>query len=386
MGRSPALLGTTVYVLAGLFAGALAWSYWTEVDVVVRAPGVVRPEGEVVRITSEVGGMIEAVYVQEGDDVQTGDPLLRLDGQQTRLERELIEQQIALLGVQLVDVDRKIRDAANVHQVEIRKVETETNTARQDLSERQAEHESLLQSAALEVERARADYAVNEQLLDAGLATRQTHDRLETDLSLAQNRYAQLSHRAPRAATLDSLLETKDLIDARFEAQERDLRAQATPIESQLSDLRSRLQQREEDQEKRLIRSPATGQLTLLPILHPGEYLPAGTLIATLAPTPLHTIVEAMVSNRDAADVHPGQPARLIIDDAETFDGIVLSVSPDARFSETAKGAYRVLVVPDTPDLRLGLALEVRFLTRQESVLSLLFTRIKRAFSDYTGS
>jgi hypothetical protein len=106
-------------------------------------------------------------------------------------------------------------------------------------------------------------------------------------------------------------------------------------------------------------------------------------VIAALVPELAVPVVEAQVLNRDAADIRAGQAARLVVDPSTVFDATVVSISPDARFNESQTGTYRVLVRPDG-NLRLGLAMEVRFLTRRESVLSLLLIRIKRAF-DHAG-
>ena len=381
-GRSPRLLGTTVYVLAILLGIAVTWSYFTEVDVVVRAPGIVRPDGEVVRITSEIGGTVKAVHVEEGDAVHTGDVLVRLDDTSIRLERNTVAQQIALLTEQGADIERKIRDAAGIYLLEEKRLATEIAAAREDLRQRELEHTSQMESATLRLEQAESEYSRHRQLFREGLISRQDADRFRTEFRLAEAQLEEISHRQPSEATLDSLLETRNLISAEFASVERDLRAEAMPIEAQLTELRSRLEQTELEMEYHVIRSPASGQVTLLPPVHPGEQITANTLVAAVAETPVRPIVEALVSNRSAQDIQPGQPARLRLDESNTVDGLIFSVSPDARFTESVNGAYRVLIAPDTIDLRLGLAVDVRLITRQERVLTLLFNRIERAFTE----
>ena len=380
LGGNPRLVGATVYVLATVLAIAFTWSYFTEVDVVVRAPGIVRPDGEVVRITSEVAATIEAVYVQEGDTVHTGDILVRLDNQQIRLELDTLEHQMALVGQQLRDLDRKIEASFRVHVLELGKLDTEIRSARRVLEQGQREHAAQMESAALRLEQTRQEHLTNQLLFAEGLISRQTSDRFLNDFNLAEAQHLEILYRRPNDASLISLLESRNLIDAEFESLQRDLRTETLPLEAQLTELRSRHTQVEQEGERRLIRSPSTGQITLLPTVHPGEHTAAGTLIATLAPTPVRPIVEALVGNANATDVEPGQAARLRLDESETIDGVVFAVSPDARFTESSNGAYRVLIAPDTLDLRLGLAVDVRLITRQERVLTLLFNRIERAF------
>ena len=381
LGGSPRLVGATVYVLATLIAIAFTWSYFTEVDVVVRAPGVVRPDGEVVRITSEVAGTIQAVYVTEGDTVHTGDILLRMDNQQIRLELETLEHQIALVGEQLRDLDRRIATTSRIHVLELEKLDTEIRSTRRALEQRQNEHAAQMESASLRLTQTRQEHLRNQLLFAEGLVSRQTSDRFWNDFNLAEAQHLEILYRKPTEASLRSLLETKNLIDAEFESLQQDLRTETLPIEAQLTDLQSRKEQVNQEDARRLIRSPSTGQITLLPRVHPGEHIAAGTLIATLAPTPVRPIVEAWVGNANATDVEPGQSARLRLDESETIDGVVFAVSPDARFTESSKPAFQVLIAPDTLDLRLGLAVDVRLITRQERVLTLLFNRIERAFN-----
>ncbi len=381
LGRTPSLLGATVYVLAALFWVALMWSYFTRVEVVVHAPGVVRPEGEVVRITTEVDGTIAAVYVQEGDIVGTGDILVRLDDGETPAGRQTLLEQIDLLESQLEGIAQTGRDATSIFQLEERKLEIEIRTAEEDLERRWASHEALLQSSELELERARNRHLRTEQLLKEGLVSVQSHDEIETALLIAQSVRSETESRAPTDTPFMSLIQARDLNQAQFEARRRELEATATPIYGRLAELRLGLQQASRTANRLTIRTPAKGKLTSLSTLHPGEHLPSGTLIATLAPTPIYLIVEAWLPNRDAPLVHRGQRVRLVTEDSETFDGYVLSISPDARLTDSGTGAYRVLITPDTNrKLHLGLALETLFVTREERVLSLLFRKIRKNF------
>ena len=287
-----------------------------------------------------------------------------------------------MLESQLEGIAQTGRDATSIFQLEERKLEIDIRTAEEDLERRWASHEALLQSSELELERARNRHWRTEQLLKEGLVSVQSHDEIETALLIAQSVRFETESRAPTDAPFMSLIQARDLNQAQFEARRRELEATATPIYGRLAELRLGLQQASRTANQLTIRTPAKGKLTSLSTLHPGEHLPSGTLIATLAPTPIYLIVEAAwLPNRDAPLVHRGQRVRLVTEDSETFDGYVLSISPDARLTDSGTGAYRVLITPDTNrTLHLGLALETRFVTREERVLSLLFTKIRKNF------
>ena len=63
----------------------------------------------------------------------------------------------------------------------------------------------------------------------------------------------------------------------------------------------------------------------------------------------------------------------------------VQSISPDVRGGNSAPLTYRVVIVPANSNLRLGLGVEVHFVTRTETVLSLLTGRITDSFRQLGG-
>ena len=81
-------------------ATALAWSALTQADLVVRAPGRVRPVTSPVKVfnagrgevlSASVGGRVVEVTCREGQEVRRGDVLIRLDTE--RLDNEIAKRQ-----------------------------------------------------------------------------------------------------------------------------------------------------------------------------------------------------------------------------------------------------------------------------------------------------
>src|SRR5437867_93163 len=56
----------TLYALAVLVLAAAGWAYFTPIDISVQARGIVRSNGDSVRVISEASGRIRQVYIQEG--------------------------------------------------------------------------------------------------------------------------------------------------------------------------------------------------------------------------------------------------------------------------------------------------------------------------------
>src|SRR5262249_32527828 len=99
LAQPPKLVHGTAGLLVVLLAAALAWAAATRANLVVRAPGRVRPgsipqkvytaaRGE--RLSAGVGGQVAEVNVREGDEVRQGAVLIRLET--SRLDNELAKQ------------------------------------------------------------------------------------------------------------------------------------------------------------------------------------------------------------------------------------------------------------------------------------------------------
>ena len=373
------MVPAALYLLALLVVAAAVWSHLTPVDVFVKAPGVVRPDGDVVRISPERSGRIQAVVAGEGDEVRTGDVLIQLDGADHRVRRETLEGQIALRVSQLEQIRLKLEAARRLHSAELSRLETEIRSQRRALERSQAEFLARLERSEILLDQARKEHATTRALFEEGLVSADTWSGSETGLRLSELEYAGIRAGEPDPSSLDLLETARQVATAKFAADRQDLEAALYPIHYELAELRLELSHTIQEQEKTTIRSPTRGRVTLFEHIHPGEYLAAGTVVGTLEPAPNARVVEAVVANRNAEDVRPRQQVRLLMDDSRVLGGQVRSVSPDVRLSEPAAGSYRVIIVPESGDLRLGLAMEVRFVTRTETVLGMLVGRIRRS-------
>src|SRR5262245_5703025 len=98
----------TLYILAALAIVAGAWAYLTPVDIAVRARGLVRPQGDPIRIVTEVAGRIHRIHVHEGGEVRRGDPLIQFDTRDLDLQKRSLELRIHFTEIRLADLQRQL--------------------------------------------------------------------------------------------------------------------------------------------------------------------------------------------------------------------------------------------------------------------------------------
>ena len=90
---SPLVLGVTLLSLAAFFG----WAYFAELDEITRAPGTVISSSRTQVIQSQDGGTLEALLVKEGDTVEAGQLLARLE--RTRAEATYLETRAKAAGL-----------------------------------------------------------------------------------------------------------------------------------------------------------------------------------------------------------------------------------------------------------------------------------------------
>ena len=73
--RPPSFTVIFIYLLIGLLVIAFAWTYIGEIDIVVKANGVVRPNQRISTINNIVTGKIDELYIENGKAVKKNDIL-----------------------------------------------------------------------------------------------------------------------------------------------------------------------------------------------------------------------------------------------------------------------------------------------------------------------
>lgn len=297
----------------------------------VTAPGEIRPV-QYINLTSEVQGRIVEIFVKEGDPVEQGAQLVKLDPTQLQssTEAQLAAYQAALSDTQ-------------VQRSQISAAQNQLSQAQQGLNSTQASVDTALQAVAsarqnvvtaqTNVERAQVDLNAasrelkrNEELLESGVISKLEYDRAKdlvaTNQALLRNAQAQLQ--AQRLAVNEAESRVKEA-RARVREQEvsvKDARrgvqtasysadASADRAQQQAASLRAQRDQRD----KTLQLAPISGIIAEIPSK-------VGTFAtANLSSTPLLTIadmssvnLEVKVDETEIDKVEVGQEATIKVD------------------------------------------------------------------------
>ena len=108
------------WALMGVTAFALGWLALAKTEEIVTAPGKLEPLGVVKEIRMPVGGVVDEILVKEGDQVQKGQVLLKLDTEATKDRQQSLLSSIAFKNQQLGLKVEELRRYLDVNDTEQR--------------------------------------------------------------------------------------------------------------------------------------------------------------------------------------------------------------------------------------------------------------------------
>jgi multidrug resistance efflux pump len=77
-----------IYILIAFLVISIAWSYFGEIDIVIKSNGVVRPNEKVSKIINKIPGKVESINIQDGQKVKKGDVLYTIEYGNLTLEQK----------------------------------------------------------------------------------------------------------------------------------------------------------------------------------------------------------------------------------------------------------------------------------------------------------
>jgi HlyD family secretion protein len=293
------------------------------------AAGVITASGHVeateVTVSTKVSGVIESLPIEEGDVVQAGQELARLETTDTELALDSARAERELARAEL-----RLR-LAGARDEEI------------------AEASALVSRAEADLESAEKDLARMEGLLASGSGTEKLRDdaRARRDVSAATLSAARERLRKLRSGARP---EEVDAARARVAAAE----ARIAQLDQQLADA--------------VVKSPVAGVVTEK-LVEAGELATRGTALVVV--TDIRSAwLTAYVSGPDLARLRIGQAAEVITDDAQQRNGRVVFMASEAEFTpknvqtrdERVKLVYKIKIALDNEDglFKPGMPAEVR--------------------------
>ena len=392
-----------------LLALLFVWASFAKLDEVSTAPGEVVPEGKVKEIQHLEGGVVQDIFVREGDAVKEGQKLMeialpvsavnkdelqvRIDGATAALARMRAEANGAPLAFSM-DLVRRRPDMVEIERrnYQARQQNLEATLAvlgdqqRQKMLEVQ-ELEAKQRAVETNLTLVRKKLAMSDSLLKEGLVSKMENNDLQATAQDLEGQAEILKSSVPKAQSAAD--------EARQRAVEERIKfvrsalADVADTELQLARDRELMAQASDQQRRATITSPTDGIVKNLHVNTIGGVVRSGEDIMEIVPVHDQLLIEARLSPADRGYVAVGQSAEVKITayDYTRYGGLkgkVVQVAPDTTVTSNGQAYYRVTVeteksslgangtLPITP----GMVAMVDIHTGQRSVLRYLITPV----------
>ncbi|MGB0747836.1 MAG: HlyD family type I secretion periplasmic adaptor subunit [Magnetospiraceae bacterium] len=403
--RGPRLAALTLNLSVILFFVVLiVWANQAMLDEVTRGQGKVIPSSEVQIVQNLEGGILKDVLVKEGEVVETGQVMLRIDtttsvaalgeqqaryygllGMAARLTAEAEGAPLDLPPVLLEEAPLVASREQEAYRINQARLEKELEILRQQIDQRSqevTELETKLRNDETSLKLVRDEIAISEPLVQRRILPQVRLLQLQREEAALVGEIETTKAAMPRVNT--AIEEAKSRVEEKQLSYRSEARAQLNQARAELAGLEKTILAAEDRLVRTEVRSPMKGivkqirKKTLGGVIRPGEDL------VEVVPVEDTLLVEARVRPSDIAFIRPDLKAtvKLTAYDYSIYGGLqgqVERISADTiRDEETGEDFYLVIVRTDKNTLEHkgevlpiipGMVATIDILTGEKSVL-----------------
>ena len=410
-------------VVIALFFGCFGiWATLAPLRSGAVAPGIVSVSGKRKTVQHLEGGIISEIRVKEGEEVHSGQVLVRMSGTQPRTQIQLLRGQLLATvarearlqaereGVAMIAFSGEVkrlsagdpgeygktvdgqREILKARQEFFRGQEALTRQRIVQLGEEirglQAEIGAMKEQLAL----------INEEIGDLKSLVTKGFARKPRLLELRRQAAQIKGRRDQNIARVARARQT--IVEARLTLNETRTRmwnetvTELRETQEKIADLRDRMTAATDILSRIEIRAPVAGRVVNLQIFTKGGVIAPGAAIMDIVPGAERLEIEARVDPIDIDVVHAGLEAEVRLssyrsDEVPVISGIVENVSADSLIDKITGQSYyaaRVVIIQDVTlpadkPLYPGMPAEVLIVTGERTALSYLLDPITRSFN-----
>jgi len=393
-------------VIAALLLGIGGWSAFAPLEIAALAVGVVQVDGKRKAIQHLEGGIVAEILVSNGDLVEAGQPLLRLDAAEHRAEQEIVRGRVfntqATIDRLIAERDDQTRlsfsdqlnEAGSTDMRARNAIKNEEALFMARLSDREGEEavlnsqrkgwSEILQSKEIIAESLTEEIADLNELLVDGFVDKQRVRELERMRSQVMGEIADLR------VSIDEVALKIAQMRKRFKTEVVD---ELTQTDEELHDLEQQFTASEDTVLRATIRAPVSGIVLNLKPNTVGAVIQSGETLMEIVPQTSKLIVDARISPMDIDRVSVGQDAEVrfsVFKDAYMVSGFLKKLSADRLVDEGSDTPYYSAEIDlHEEDLNLlegmalvpGMPAEVLIKTGERTLLAYLVSPMNRIFS-----
>lgn len=408
--KSPIIFGIlTIITLIVTFG---YWAFGTQISGAIITSGLVGNTSKTVIIQNAEGGEIIEIFVEENQEVENGQILLKLNSDELVTDYAIVRDQLAELLAKRARLEGQIDGSTDLDFSELLSLNDKKKFASlisaqkqifesqkeiilkkiEQLGSKSKQISSLIEGLSNqkiflreEVKLVDERLALQEKLFEKNLSrTGQVVD-LKRNLTQLRSKIAAISAEIAKNASSKNEIEL-EILELNAQAQQEALR-ELREQQIREMELKERFARLKVKISKRLITAPVNGKVFGLMFFNPGTVVRPAEKIMGIVPDGSNFMIEANLLSAEIDQVYIGQPVRLSFPSLERTKQVDLhsrveNISADAFLDERSGQNYFKATImlsdrelgklPSNFQIRPGMLTEVYFLRSDRRVISYL--------------
>lgn len=393
-----------IYPIMIFFAFFLWWIYSTSIDEMVVGEGRVIPSSNTKIIQHLEGGIIEKIFVHEGDKVQKNAPLYQLknsyytsDIKQKEIELKKLNLQKQRLQAQINFQEKlNFNDNSTLAKSQIKLFDSQMIYFNQQLSIIQDELDQLrlekkqklakIKNLNLELKIAKENLSILDKLLRGGAASKKQYlaelskkQSLVTQITTLKDDLPIINKKIVGAMTKFNSFKSKSKTNWLKELSE---------VELKIANLKENEKASSDREKRQLITSPVDGIVKKLYFNTIGGIVKSGDKIVEITPVEDSLVIEAKIKTNDRGDLLVGQDVSIQIT-AYSYSkygyikGKLIYISPDSFIDEKGFSYYTVKIkanhyeVAKGKEILPGMMATIHIKTGKKTILQYILKPLK---------
>ena len=411
---APRVVRITLWAIFAFFLALIVWASLASIDEVTRGEGRAIPSSRLQKVQNLEGGIVAQVFVHEGEVVQAGAPLLRLDDTrfksnagETEADRLSLQARIQRLNAQLNDQQTLtlnpeiVKQAPDIAQGEIdlfnsvnKRIQDEIAglneqlvQKKQDLLDYKAKQAQFRNSLRL----LQQEISMSVPLVAKGAISKVEVLRLQRSEVDTRGQLDSVTLSIPGAEAAIKEIQSK-IAETRGRYRS-DALSQLNEARTDLSKIEASGKAIEDRVNRTLVTSPVRGIVQQLLVNTIGGVIQPGNDLVEIVPLDDTLLIETKIRPQDIAFLHPGQRAivKFTAYDYTIYGGLegkLEQISPDTVTDKDGKSYYVIRLRTDKNHLGSdskplliipGMVASVDIITGKKTILAYLMKPILRA-------
>ncbi|MEN0582277.1 HlyD family type I secretion periplasmic adaptor subunit [Phytobacter palmae] len=411
---APRVVRVTLWAIFAFFIAMIIWASLAEIDEVTRGEGRAIPSSRLQKVQNLEGGIVAEVFAHEGEVVQAGAPLLRLDDTRFRsnageseADKLALEARIQRLTAQLDDateltlspeITNQAPDIASGEMALFasvnKRIQSELAGLNEQLIQKKQElldFQGKLTQYRRSLELQQQEITMSEPLVAKGAISKVEMLRLRRAGVETQGQLDSVILAIPRAKAAIKEIENK--VSETRGRYRSDALEQLNQARTDLSKIEASGKAITDRVNRTLVTSPVRGIVQQLLVNTIGGVIQPGNDIVEIVPLDDTLLVEAKIRPQDIAFLRPGQEAtvKFTAYDYTIYGGLkgkLEQISPDTVTDKDGKSFYIIRLRTDKNHLGTdekplliipGMVASVDIITGKKTILAYLLKPILRA-------